>query len=135
MTSYHDRHTDFKLDLACKTKAEAEKGERKNGGLTLDEITKKNKEEFARTARSYVIFLFKGTQGLSRFKSDIVKRLGSIMLVDPLENASYCIKQLFSSFRCGVSCKQRTNSSTLKNTCHSLMSFGNHNQGYNSPNF
>ena len=62
-----------------------------------------NKEEFARTARSYVVFLFKGIQGLSRFTSDIVKGLGSfdldIMLIDPPEIAAYCFKQLFSSFR------------------------------------
>ena len=54
-----------RLDPACKAKAEAEKGDKKNEGLTLDEITRRNKEEFARTARSYVIFLFKGTQGLT----------------------------------------------------------------------
>ena len=90
---------DARLDLACKTEGGAEKGERKNEGLTLDGITKKNEEEFAGTGRSYAIFLFKGTQGLSSFNSNFVEGLGSfdlyIMLVDPLENASYCFKQLF----------------------------------------
>ena len=47
--------------------------------------------------------LFKGTQGLTRFTSDIVKGLGSfgldILFADPLENAVYCFKQLFTSFR------------------------------------
>ena len=94
---------DARLDSACKTKAEAEKYDKKNEGLTLDEITKRNKEEFARAARSYVIFLFKEVQGLSRFTCDTVKGLGSfdldIMLTDPLENSYYCFKQLFSSFR------------------------------------
>ena len=92
-----------RLEASCKVQAEAEIGERKNEGLKLDEISSKIKEEFGRSARSYVIFLFKGTQGLTRFTSDIVKGLGSfdleIMLVEPLENAAYCFKQLFTSFR------------------------------------
>ena len=50
-----------------------------------------------------MIFLVKSTQGLTRFTSDIVKGLSSfdlvVMLVDHLENASYCFKQLFTSFR------------------------------------
>ena len=50
-----------------------------------------------------MIFLFKGIQGLTRFTSDIVKGLGSfdldILLVDPLDNAAYCFRQLFASFR------------------------------------
>ena len=92
-----------KLDIACKSKADDEKGEKKNEGLTLGEITSKYKEEFGRTARSYFIFLFKGAQGPNRFSSDIVKGLGSfdldVMLVDPLDHAAYCLKQLFTSFR------------------------------------
>ena len=92
-----------RLETARKAQAEAEKGERKNEGLKLEEIASKIKEEFGRTARSYVIFLFKGAQGLTRFTSDIVKGLGSfdleIMLVEPLENVAYCFKQLFTSFR------------------------------------
>ena len=74
-----------------------------NEGLTLETITSNYKEEFGRNARSYVIFLFKGTQGLTRFTTDIVKGLGSfdlgLLLVDPLENAAYCFMQLFTSFR------------------------------------
>ena len=92
-----------RLETACKAQAEAEKGERKNEEMKLEEIASKIKEEFGRSARSFVIFLFKGTQGLTRFTSDIVKGLGSfdleIMLVEPLENAAYCFKQLFTSFR------------------------------------
>ena len=92
-----------KLDLACKSKADGEKGEKKNEGLTLGEITSKYKEKFGRTARSYVIFLFKGAQGLNRFSSDIVKGLGSfdldVMHVDPLDQAAYCFKQFFTSLR------------------------------------
>ena len=94
---------DVRIAPACKSKAESEKGKKKNEGLTLDTIIANCKEEFGRNARSYVIFLFKGTQGLSRFTSDIVRGLGSfdldVMLVDPLENAIYCFKQLFTSFR------------------------------------
>ena len=92
-----------KLAPACEAKAEAEKCDKKNKGLTLDTITGNGKEEFGRNARSYMIFLFKSTQGLTRFTSDIVKGLSSfdidVMLVDPLENASYCFNQLFTSFR------------------------------------
>ena len=64
---------DAKLDIVCKSKAEADKGERKTEGPTLGEITAKNKEEFGCTERSYVIFLFKGPQGLNRFNSDIAE--------------------------------------------------------------
>ena len=94
---------DARLAPACKAKAEAEKGDKKNEGLTLDTITGNCKEEFGRNARSYIIFPFKSTQVQTRFTSDIVKGLSSfdldVMLVDPLENASYCFKQLFTSFR------------------------------------
>ena len=94
---------DTRLDLACMTKADTEEDERKNDGLTLDEITKECKEEFPRTARSFVIFLFEGTQGLGRFTSDNVKVLAlfdlDILLVDPLENAICCFEHLFSRFR------------------------------------
>ena len=92
-----------RLETVCKAQAEVEKGERKIEGLMLEEIASKIKEEFGRSARSYVIFLFEGAQVLTRFTSDIVKGLGSfdleIMLVEPLENAAYCFKQLFTSFR------------------------------------
>ena len=53
-----------------------------------------------------MIFLFKGAQRLNRFCSDIVKGLGSfdldVMLVDPLERAEYCFRQLFTCFRLRV---------------------------------
>ena len=92
-----------RLVPACKAKAESEKGDKRNEGLTLETIAANCKEEFGRNARSYVIYLFKGTQGLTRFTSDIVRGLSSfdldVMLVDPLENAAYCFKQLFTSFR------------------------------------
>ena len=62
---------DSRLDIACKAKTDAEKGEKKKEGLTLEAISNKYKEEFGRTARSYVIFLFKGTQMLTRFSSSV----------------------------------------------------------------
>ena len=62
----------------------------------------KTKEEFGLTARSYVIFVFKGAQGLNCFSSDIVKGPASFdidfMLVDHLGRAASCFKQLFTSF-------------------------------------
>ena len=60
-------------------------------------------EEFGRSARGYVAYLLGATQKLSRFTSDTVKGLGSfdleILLVDPMDRACYCFKQLFTSFR------------------------------------
>ena len=89
--------------MACKTKADAEKGEKKKEGVTLEAISTNYKEEFGRTDRSYVVFLFKGTRWLTCFTSYFVKMLGSfdldLLRVDPLENAAYCFKQMFTSFR------------------------------------
>ena len=77
--------------------------EEENKTLSLDEVTANNGEEFGRSARGFVANLLKTTQGLTRFMSDIVKSLGfidlEIMLVDPIEQATYCFKQLFNSFR------------------------------------
>ena len=59
--------------------------------------------EFGRSARGYVAYLLGATQRLSRFTSVIVKGLGSfdleILLVAPMEQASYCFRQLFTRFR------------------------------------
>ena len=78
-------------------------GDEDNKNLTLDQVTASNREEFGRLARGYVANLLNATQGLSRFTSDIVKGLGSfdleILLQDPLEQATYCFKQLFTSFK------------------------------------
>ena len=103
ISDFHSRSKlETRLETACKAHANAEKGERKNEGLKLEEIASKIKEEFGRSARSYVIFLFEGAQGLTRFTSDIVKSLAffnlEIMLVEQLEDAAYCFKQLFTSF-------------------------------------
>ena len=42
--------------MACKTKADAEKGEKKKEGVTLEAISTNYNEEFDRTDRSYVVF-------------------------------------------------------------------------------
>ena len=92
-----------RLDTCCRRKAEKELGEERNKTLSLDEVTANIREEFGRSARGYVAHLLKSTQSLTRFTSDIVRGLGSfdlkIMLIDPLEQATYCFKQLFTSFR------------------------------------
>ena len=92
-----------RLDTCCRRKAEKEMGEERNRTLSLDEVAANNREEFGRSARGYVAHILKSTQGLTRFTSDIVRGLGSfdleIMLSDPLEQATYCFKQLFTSFR------------------------------------
>ena len=92
-----------KLATACKLKAEAEMSEKKNEKLALAEVTENNKADFGRTARSYVVTLFGTAQKLQRFTSDIVRGLGSfdlnVMLVDPISLATFCFKELFTSFR------------------------------------
>ena len=92
-----------RLDLGCKQKAEKKRNEGDNKNLSLEEITANNREEFGRSARGYVVYLVGATQKLNRFTSDIVRGLGSfdleVLLVDPVEQAMYCFKQLFSSFR------------------------------------
>ena len=91
------------LATACKLKAEAEMSEKKNEKLTLAEVTGNIKADFGRTARSYVVTLFGTAQNLQRFTSDIVRGLGSfnldVMLVDPISLATFCFKELFTSFR------------------------------------
>ena len=128
-----------RLETARKVQAEAEKGERKNEGLKLEEVASKIKEEFGRSARSYVIFLFKGTQGLTRFTSDIVKGLGSfdleIMLVESLENAAYCFKQLFTSFRLRGLLQPEEETVYTKSICLSWTYFANLTQACNSRSF
>ena len=85
-----------RLNTCCRRKAEKEMGEERNKTLSLDEVTANNREEFGRSTRGYVARLLKTTQSLTRFTSDIVRGLGSfdlkIMLIDPLEQATYCFK-------------------------------------------
>ena len=94
---------DARLKVGSKLKAEKEMNEEKNKGLSLAEVTASIQEEFGRLARGYVANLLNSTQALSRFTSDIVRGLGSfdleILLIDPVEQASYCFKQVFTSFR------------------------------------
>ena len=95
-----------RLEVGCKQKAEKERDEDKNQILSLEKITVNNVQEFGRSARGYVAYLLGATQRLGRFTSDSVKGLGSfdlqILLVDPMEQASYNFKQLFTSFRLRV---------------------------------
>ena len=92
-----------RLNTCCRRKAEKEMGDERNKTLSLDEVTANNWEDFGRSARGYVAHLLQSTQGLARFTSDIVRGLGSfdleIELIDPVEQATYCFKQLFTSFR------------------------------------
>ena len=86
-----------RLDVGCKQKAEKERDEVKNKELSLEEIAANNREEFGGSVRGYVAYLFGATQKLNRFTSGSFDL--EILLVDPLEQASYCFKQLVSSFR------------------------------------
>ena len=92
-----------RLEACCKRKSEKERKEAKNSELSLEEMFANNREEFGRQARWYVAHLFEAATGLTRFTSDIVKGLGSFdletLFVDTMEQAAYCFKNLFSSFR------------------------------------
>ena len=92
-----------RLAAGSKSKAEKEMSEEKNRGLALTDVAASIQEEFGRLARGYVANLLNATQSLTRFTSDIVRGLGSfdleILLLDPIEQATYCFKQLFMSFR------------------------------------
>ena len=91
-----------KFNLACKIRADREK-HNKHEGVPVKEVIPLVKEEFARSARSYLVYLFRETQGLKGLTSSIVKGLGafdlSTLLVDPPELGTYCLRQLFTSFR------------------------------------
>ena len=92
-----------RLDVGCKQKAERERNDGENKYLSPEEIAANNRDEFGRSSQGYVVYLLGATQKLTRFTSDIVRGLGSfdleIFLVDPVEQATYCFKQLFTSFR------------------------------------
>ena len=92
-----------RLEACCKRKSEKERKEAKHSELSLEEIIANTREEFGRQARWYVAHLFGAATGLTRFTSDIVKGLGSFdletLFVDTMEQAAYCFKNLFSSFR------------------------------------
>ena len=92
-----------RLDACCKLKAEKERKDAKHSSLSLDQLVANNREEFSRQARAYVAHLFSVAAGLTRYTSDIVKGLGAFdletLLMDTMEQAAYCFKNLFSSFR------------------------------------
>ena len=92
-----------KFDHDCNVSADREKHDKKHEGVPTKEVVPKLKEEFARSARSYPVYLFRETQSLKGLTSDIIKGLGafglSTLLVGPPERGCYCLRQLFNSFR------------------------------------
>ena len=62
-----------RLTHACKVKAERERNDKTNEGLSLEAITNKNKDEFGRLAKSYIIHIFNETQGHFILTSNIVR--------------------------------------------------------------
>ena len=92
-----------KPDVACKVRAERDKQDKKNATLTVKSLTKMNKHEFGKTARSYVTFLFNSVQKTMGLSSDIIKGLGcfdlEMLLNGPKRHAIYCHLQLFTTFR------------------------------------
>ena len=92
-----------KFDHACKVRADREKHDKKHERVPIKEVVPKMRKEFARSARSYFVYLFRETQSLKGLTADIIKGLGafdlSTLLVDPPELGTYCLRQLLSSFR------------------------------------
>ena len=92
-----------KFNHACKVRADRAKHDKKYEGVSVKEVVPAMKEEFARSARSYLVYLFRETQGLKGLTSDIIKGLGafdlSTLLIDPPEFGTSCLRQLFVSFR------------------------------------
>ena len=90
-----------KIDHACKVKADREKHDKKYAGVSIKEVIPKVKEEFARSAPSYLVYLFRETKGLKVLTADIIKGLGTFdlntLLIDPPELGTHCLRQLFSS--------------------------------------
>ena len=93
--------TDF--DHACRVRADKEKHEKKHEGVPIEKVVTQVREEFSCLARSYIVFLFRETQGLKSLTTKVVRGLVSYdlktQLLDPLDRATYCFRQLFSSFR------------------------------------
>ena len=113
-----------RLDNCCKRKSEKERKEAKNIHLSLEEINANNREEFGRQARGYMLHLFGEATGLTRFTSDIVKRLGSFdletLFVDTMEQLRIALKNCSLISDSEVSSSPKKKLSTLKGTFPSL---------------
>ena len=92
-----------KLETACKLKAERDRRDKKNAGLSLEVLTKRNKEDFGRQARSYVTNVLSEAQGHIGLTSDIVKGLGAfdlnVILEGNHQQGESCARQLFSNLQ------------------------------------
>ena len=88
--------------MASKIRTEWDKQEEKIESLSM-KLINVNKEEFGRTARSFVTYLFNTVQKLKRPTGDIVKGHGAfnlqMLLIGRDEHAVYCFTQLFMSFK------------------------------------
>ena len=83
--------------------AERDVRDKQNQGLPIDALANKNRDDFGRSARSYISHLFGTVQNQKSLTTDLMKGLGSgdlnTLLHDPLSHADYCFTQLFTSFR------------------------------------
>ena len=88
-----------RLRVACRAIAERDMRDKQNQGLPIDALAK---DDFGRSARSYISHLFGAVQNQKTLTTDLMKGLGSfdlnILLHDPLSHADYCFTQLFTSF-------------------------------------
>ena len=93
----------FRLRVPCRAMAERDLRDKQNQGLPMDALANKNKDDFGRSARSYILHLFGTVQSQKSLTTDLMKGLGSFdldtLLHDPLSHADYCFTQLFTSFR------------------------------------
>ena len=83
--------------------AERDIRDKQNQGLPIDALANKNRDDFGRSARSYISHLFGTVQTQKSLTTVLMKELGSFdldtLLHDPLSQADYCFTQLFTSFR------------------------------------
>ena len=83
--------------------AERDIRDKKDQGMPLDALANKNRDDFGRSARSYVSHLFSSVRNQKTLTTDLMKGLSSFdldtLLHEPLPHAMYCFSQLFASFR------------------------------------
>ena len=91
------------MRVACRAMTERDIREKQNQGLPIDALANKTRDDFGRSARSYISHLFGTVQNQKSLVTDLMKGLGSsdldTLLHDPLSHADYCFTQLFTSFR------------------------------------
>ena len=89
------------LDAACLVKARRDQSDKQPG--SLDSLMEGEREEFATKGRQFIKSLIEILLKDVRLNADIVRGMASfdpvVLLVLPLEEALFCIKALYNSFK------------------------------------